>query len=481
MRNFNNLTRILKMFDESFLMYYNYTIKKRKCQGEATGMKDLTRGNIYKTFFLFGLPLALSGLLTQSFHIVDTMIAGKFLGDIGLAAMGAVAPFISFCSSFFWGFGVGCGIYFARLFGAGEYKRIKESIYSVFVFMFFTCVLIGLCAVVFNKQLFDFLQIEPTLRAEALRYFAVYMFGLFFIMSNAWGVYVTTSLGISNFPFYMSLLSAVINIVGNIFCVAVLKTGVIGLAIATVIASITVDVCYFFKIKNCFAKMNVHKEKVCIHIRAIKATFPYSIPNCLQQAVMYFSSMLLSPLVNGLGPSASAAYAVVARVYDLNAAIYQNSARSLSNYSAQCIGHNERDKIRKGVWVGLLQGLAFVLPFVLLCSIAHKSVCALFFKADADILTKEYAYLFAKRYLPFICINLVCNLFHALFRGVKATGYLFGSTFLASAVRYIASVLLIPSLGMEGFYLGWAISWGVEAVFVLILFFFGNWNRPKNE
>jgi Na+-driven multidrug efflux pump len=72
-------------------------------------VKDLTRGNIYKTFFLFGLPLALSGLLTQSFHIVDTMIAGKFLGDIGLAAMGAVAPFITFCSSVFWGFGAGCG------------------------------------------------------------------------------------------------------------------------------------------------------------------------------------------------------------------------------------------------------------------------------------------------------------------------------------------------------------------------------------
>ncbi|MBQ8291874.1 MAG: hypothetical protein IJX88_05155 [Clostridia bacterium] len=444
-------------------------------------MKDLTRENIYKTFFLFGLPLALSGLLTQSFHIVDTMIAGKFLGDIGLAAMGAVAPFISFCSSLFWGFGCGCGIYFARLFGAGEYKHIKEGVYSVFALLLLACALMGICSVIFNKQIFDFLQIEETLRAEALRYFAVYMLGLFFIMSNTWGVYVTTGLGISNFPFYMSLISAVINVVGNIFCVAVLKIGVMGLAISTIVASMAVDVCYLFKLKKCFAEMNVHKEKVRVCIRAIKATFPYSIPNCLQQAVMYLSSMLLSPLVNGLGASASAAYAVVARVYDLNSAVYQNSARSLSNYSAQCIGHNERDKISKGVFVGLLQGIAFVLPFVLVCSIAHKPVCALFFKADADSLTKEYAYLFARRYLPFICMNLVCNLFHALFRGVKAMGYLFGSTFLAAAVRYISSALLIVPLGMEGFYLGWVISWGVEAVFVVLLFFFGRWNGPKKK
>lgn len=444
-------------------------------------MKDLTRGNIYKTFFLFGLPLALSGLLTQSFHIVDTMIAGKFLGDIGLAAMGAVAPFITFCSSVFWGFGAGCGIYFARLFGAGEYKRIKEGVYSVFTFMFVACVLMGVCSVVFHRQIFDFLQIDATLRAEALQYFAVYMLGLFFIISNTWGMFVTTGFGIGNFPFYMSLISAVVNLVGNIFCVAVLKTGVVGLAISTVLSSIAVDVCYFIKFSKCFEEMNVRKEKVRVSLQAIKETFPYSIPNCLQQAVMYFSSMLLSPLVNGLGPSASAAYAVVARVYDLNAAVYQNSARALSNYASQCIGHNERDKISKGVFVGLLQGLVFVLPFVLVCSIAHKPVCALFFKADADLLTKEYAYLFAKRYLPFICMNLVCNLFHALFRGVKATGYLFGATFLASAVRYISSALLIVPLGMEGFYLGWVISWAVEAVFVVLLFFFGRWNAPKEQ
>ena len=481
MRKYNNFNRIIQILDKIFLTYYNYTIPKNKCQRKELGMKDLTQGNIYKTFFIFGLPLVLSGVLSQSFHIVDTMIAGKFLGDNGLAAMGAVSPYISFCSSVLWGFGSGCGIYFARLFAAGEYKRIKEGVYSVYALLLFCCMFIGIGSVVFNKLIFDLLQVDETLRAEALRYFVVYMLGLFFVVSNTWGVYITTGFGIGRFPFFMSMISAVINIVGNLFCVAVLKTGVIGLAISTIAAAMTVSICYFFKLRKCFVEMGVHKEKVRISMREAQRTFSYSIPTCLQQSVMYFFPMLLSPLVNQLSPSAIAARTVVMRVYNLCTSIYQNSARALSNYTSQCIGHNERDKIKKGVFVGLLQGLAFALPAVLLCFIAHKAVFGLFFNAETNALTKEYAYLFATRYLPFIWMQLVCNLFHHLFRGVKAMRYLFSSTLLGAVTQYIASALLIPSLGLEGYYLGWVISWGVEAAFSTILFFLGRWNNPKER
>lgn len=443
-------------------------------------MKDLTKGNIYKTFFLFGLPLVLSGVLSQSYHIVDTVIAGKYLGEKGLAVMGAVSPMITFVSSVFWGMGAGFGIYIARLFGQKEYRKIKQSVFSAYVYLFVACLLVGAVLTLGYQPIFRFLKIDPVLKTEAFRYYAVYVMGLCFVMASNWGLYILTGLGVGSFPFYMSILSAVVNVAGNLLCVAVLKTGVIGLAIATVFASALVAICYAIKYCKVFAEMGVGKEKVRISWRALRNSLPYALPNCVQQSVMYLASMLLSPLVNGLGASASAGYAVVARVYDLNASVYQNSARSISNYSAQCVGRGEPEKIKKGVFVGLIQGVAFVLPFVLVCTFLHKHVCSLFFKADADLLTKEYAYLFCRRYLPFILINLVCNLFHGLFRGVKATGHLFVSTALGACVRYVASALLIKPLGMEGFYLGWVISWIAEALFVLVLFFVGKW-KPNVE
>ena len=99
-------------------------------------MKDLTKGNIYKTFFVFGFPLVLSGMLSMAFNTVDTVIVGRFLGTKALAALGATSPLIMFVSALFWGYSVGCSIYMAKLFGAKEYQKLKSVFYSNIVFSF---------------------------------------------------------------------------------------------------------------------------------------------------------------------------------------------------------------------------------------------------------------------------------------------------------------------------------------------------------
>lgn len=86
-------------------------------------MKDLTRGNIYKTFFLFGFPMVLSGLLSQMYGIIDTSIAGKLIGETGLAATGVTSPLTTFLSSVYWGYGTGFSIYTQSFSGEKEYGK----------------------------------------------------------------------------------------------------------------------------------------------------------------------------------------------------------------------------------------------------------------------------------------------------------------------------------------------------------------------
>ena len=87
----------------------------------------------------------------------------------------------------------------------------------------------------------------------------------------------------------------------------------------------------------------------------------------------------------------------------------------------------------------------------------------------------------ARKYLPLLFFNLICNLFHALFRGVKASGYLIFSTLISSLARTVLSFILMPRSGMEGFYLAWSLSWIIEAVYVFAVFFFGRWNPDKRK
>ena len=81
-------------------------------------------------------------------------------------------------------------------------------------------------------------------------------------------------------------------------------------------------------------------------------------------------------------------------------------------------------------------------------------------------------------YLPFLVFNMINNLLHAFYRGVRATRLLILVTFIGAASRILGTLLLAPAGGMQGIYGAWVISWVAEAAITLILYFIGKW-KPK--
>lgn len=440
-------------------------------------MKDLTTGNIYKTFFTFGIPLVLAGVLTQTYSVIDTAIAGQFLGEIGLASISTTAPLVTFLSSLFWGFCIGFSMYIARLFAESEYSKLKSTFLTCAILVFIIVELLGFCLIIFFKPLSALLKISDLLYNDSFTYFAIIIGALGVSILNSLFVFMLNAMGISGYTFWMSLLSGVLNVVGNIVSVVILKAGVMGIALSTVIANAVACICYLIKVAKCFKQLG-GEDKTKFDLTTLKPSLSYGVPNGLQQGLMYVVALLISPLVNGMGVEATASYSVALQIYNFIATLYQNSARTVSNYSAQCVGHRYYNRIKKGVLAGLIQGVIIVTPLILLCAIFHKQVCGLFLKADASALTKEYSYAFCTSYLPFIYFNVVNNLNHSLFRGVKAMGHMFFGSLCGSTARLILSFIFMANNGMYGFFLGWILSWVVEAVFNLILFFIGKW-QPK--
>ncbi len=440
-------------------------------------MKDLTRGNIYKNFILFAIPMVLSALLSQGYNMIDNIIAGKFLGSNGLAAIGSTAAFISFASSLFWGFAAGASIYTASLFGAKNYKQIKFSVYHNIGLTLVTSAVFAIIIIIFAKPLLSLLRIDANIFDDARTYLIIYMSGFSFVLLTNNFLQIMNAFGIGTFPLAMSVASAVLNITGNIVSVTVLDLGVAGIALSTVVSAFVVDVLYLIRLKQCFREMNVTDIKVNFCRRVIKNLVSFSVPTALQQAVMYTSTMLISPLVNGIGSSASAAYTVVMRIYDINAGIYQNSAKTVSNYTAHCRGAGRPlHYYKKGVRVGLLQGLLFLSVPLLICILFAKPVCGLFFPSGYEGESLSLAVLFSKFYLPFIIFNMINNLFHAYYRGTGSMHLLVILTSLGSVARLVFTYLL-TGFGMNGIYSGWIFAWIFEAIIALITYFTGMWKK----
>lgn len=433
-------------------------------------MRDLTKGNIYKSFILFAVPLVLSSILSQAYHIIDTMIAGKFLGENGLAAIGATSQAITLASAVFWGFGTGFGINIAKLFGAKEYSKIKSNIINVILILTLIIITVSLLLIAFSDVILNVLKVENDIRADAKIYFIIYISGLCFITLNSNFISIMNALGASSFPFLMSLLSAALNISGNILSVTVLKMGVGGIALSSVLAALAVDAVYILKLKACFKEFGISGEKTRFSIFPFKETLRYSAPSSLQQTAMYIAAFAMSPIINGIGAAATAGYTVVMRIYDINAATYQSASKTLSNYAAQCVGAGEYGKIRKGLFVGLVQSMLFALPVVLACCIFAPQVNSIFFPSGYAGESLDYAVLFSRVYLPFSFFNVINNLFHSFFRGVAAMRLLIIATVLGSVVRIAAGFIFAGMFGMEGVYIGWIVSWIAEAIFMLAVY-----------
>lgn len=440
-------------------------------------MKDLTEGNIYKTFILFAIPLVLSGLLSQAYNIIDTVIAGKFLGANGIAAIGATGAFMDFVAGIYWGFSAGFSIYIARLFGAKDYKTMRTAIYSNCFVMLVTMLAICITMFLLVDHVFAFLQIDKAIYADAAAYFKIYILGLTFITFNNAGVSISNALGMSGFPLKMSILSTILNISGNIFSVTVLHWGVRGIALSSVIAAVAVDILYIFKIQGCFSELKLKKCKKYIDFKIIKNTLRYSIPTSVQQTTMYLSSLMVSPLVNGISSSATAAYTVILKIYSINSNIYQNSTKSLSSYTAQCVGAQKFKQLKKGVRVGFLQANLFLLPVLAICVIFAERICQAFFPSGYSGDGLDFAVLFVRCYLPLIVFNLINNLFHGFYRGVAAMNLLIIVTFIGGVARVAMSYILTPSYGISGIYAAMAFAWIFEAVITVMLYLGGSWKR----
>ncbi len=440
-------------------------------------MKNLTQGSIYKNFIIFAIPMVLSGLLSQMYNTIDTVIAGKFVGDTSLAAIGATSPFIMFVSSIFWGCGAGFAIYIAERFGADDFSAIKRDMYNGYVIIITALIFCSAMSVIFREAIVGFLKVDKTIHDEAVQYFGIYMGGSTFILLSYCGVYILNAFGSGSFPFLMSVISAVLNIAGNIVSVTVFNLGVAGIAFSSVFAALVVDICYFIKILKCFSEMGVLKKRFPFEPKRFLQCANYWFPNTFQQTVMYTSGMLLSPILNLLGSDASASYTVCLRIYDFNANIYQNSAKTVSTYTAQCVGAKKTDLLKKGLWVGLLQGLMFLSIPLLACVIFPKQICYIFFKSDYTGLGIQYSVVFMRYFMPMIVFNLVANLFHAFFRGMAIMRPLVIATFIGSSVKLVAGYILLKLFGVYGFFTGWALSWLSDAVFGFICYCNPSWRE----
>ena len=438
-------------------------------------MKDLTQGNMYKNFFLFSIPIVLSSLLSSAFSIINTSIAGLFLGAEGLAATSVTSSYIIVMGYLITGQSYGLSVYAANLFGAKNYDRLKRVFYSNVFLVFAALVCFTGISILFTKPILHFLNVDAHIFEDASRYFIFHCIA--FTISGVNTMFMTCchSMGETKFPLIVSFFSASLSVLGNLLNVAVFDLGVIGLGISSIFANTVVFFLYWFRLRGYFRKLGVGTKIPKPSLRELKPLFSYSLPNIFQQCSMGAAAFLIAPIRNGLGYLIVAAYSISSNIHGYITTLYYSASKTASNYIAQCVGAKKFHKIKKAVSTALLQGYVFFFVLLIPVWIFSDFVAGLFISKEADPAVFEYVKIYIRIYLPFLSLHVFCGIFHSILRGIKSNTHLIIASLGGSVINLIATYFLAPTFGIHGLFSAQVIGWAFECIYIGILCLTGLW------
>ena len=208
--------------------------------------KDLTQGSIRKTLLLFAMPMIAGNLLQQFYNIADTLIVGRFLGAEALAAVGASYTLMTFLTSILLGLSMGSGAVFSIHYGEKNEEKLKESMAAAFWLIFAVALVLNVIVFLCIHPIMSFLQVPKEIYDMMKEYLWIVFWGIFASFLYNYFASLLRAVGNSVIPLVFLAVSAVLNIILDLWFVLGLKWGVAGAAAATVFSQYVAGIGIFF-------------------------------------------------------------------------------------------------------------------------------------------------------------------------------------------------------------------------------------------
>ena len=420
--------------------------------------KDLTTGKIMPILVNFTVLLVLGNLFQLTYNAVDSIIVGHFVGKEALAAVGICNPVSTLMILFLNGLCMGASILMGIQYGAKDYETLHRQISTTLLSGAFFSFFLTLVCVIFAVPILLLLQVDPSIMSMTVQYLRIIFLGLMFTFLYNFFSSTLRALGDSASPLYFLIISAILNIFGDLFFVIVLKAGSNGCAISTVLSEALCCLFCIIYIQKKVPILRLGKKWLVFDARLLKKTIAYGWASAMQQATVQMGKIAIQALVNTMGVSVAAAFAVVNRIDDFAITPEQNIAHAMTALMAQNKGAGKNDRMREGFRCGMILELVYGAAVMLICLGFARPLMSLFVK-DEEVIGHGvvYLHLIAGMYI----LPAITNSLQGFFRGIGDLKVTLMSSFTNMTVRVIAAapMVLLWNFGIEALPYSYLAGW----------------------
>lgn len=318
-------------------------------------MKDLTKGKPSVLILTFALPIFLANLLQLTYSIVDTRIVGTFLGENMLAAVGATTTLSNLIIGFLLGLSNGFAIVTAQKFGAKDIRAVKKSFATAIILGVSTALVLTVVGLVFLHPILRFLNIPDELFKESASYISVIIAGLLATFLYDICAAVLRAIGDTITPLIILAISVALNVAGDIFFVVIVKAGVRGAAVATVLAQlIAFVVCAFYMVKKYDILRLSRNDFKGMESAMVKNMLGGGLSMGFMSSLVNIGSLTLQTAINKLGQDIIVAHTAARKISEIFMVMFTVFGQTMATYCGQNIGAGKVDRVKKGIRLSIL-------------------------------------------------------------------------------------------------------------------------------
>ena len=434
--------------------------------------KEMTEGAIFPLLFSFTLPLLLGNILQQTYSLIDAAIVGRFLGINSLAAVGASTSVVFLILGFCNGCCAGFGIPVAQKFGARDYATMRRYVATGLQLAAGMSVVIAALSGWLCRDILRWMQTPANIFDEAFDYLFITFLGIpctFFY--NLLASFIR-ALGDSKTPFWFLLLSTVLNIFLDLFCILTLGWGVAGAAIATLVAQgVSAVLCYLYMLRRFPILRAESSDDRRYHAGLARVLLSMGVPMGLQFSITAIGSIMLQSANNALGTVCVAAFTAAIRVKMFFMCAFESLGIAMATYCGQNYGAGKPERILRGIKISAGMMLAYAAVTWVILMLGARTFTLLFVDAgEADILD------YAERFLHISCsffptVGLLCILRYSI-QGVGFSNLAMFSGVSEMIARVLVSLFVVPAFGFMGVCFGDPMAWVAADLFLVPAFWY---------
>ena len=430
----------------------------------------LTEGSIWKQMLKFFFPIMFGTFFQQLYNTVDAIIVGRFVGSDALAAVGGSAGMIvSLIVGFFIGLTAGASVIVSQFFGSGDRKKVSKSMHTIYAFSIIGSIVISIVGFFLAPTLLKMMSTPADIYEDSLLYLRVFLLGIVFMFVYNTGSSLLRAIGDSQRPLNYLIICCMINIILDIFFVAVLQKGVFGAALATIMALAVSSLLVTRALAKSTELCDFSIREIRIDWETLKTQIYIGFPGGVQTSMYSLSNMILQVAVNKIGTDAAAAWTTLAKMD----AIYWMVGGSLGTAVTTIVGQNygagKMDRVKKSVSIGLGLYYAFSIVIVTVLMTFQRTLFSIFTDNQAvlDIAVTAFSIM-----APFYLLFSFIEIYSCALRGMGDVLIPMIMTMLGvCGFRVVWALFVVPlNPSMELISWSYPVSWALTSTCFIIYY-----------